>query len=136
MAQVTVVGDAMVIKAEFTTKELKLVERHNPKALCLYELDGNSKSVNFRVGTSRGNEVCSIGKYGVTFPANVRDEDEKATITLILPPENIEGDIREYIADQFGSALRDLSSVEALVESAVKCLKADVKELLESITLV
>ena len=137
MAKVTIVGDAMVITAEFTTEELKLVEKRKPEALTLYDTDfvTGTKSAAFKVGTSRGNMVCAIGAYGINFPSIVRDPKAKATITVMLHPEDIEGDVREYVADEYGTAITNLTNIEALIAIAVEGIKADTKELLESITL-
>lgn len=141
MAKVTITGDAMVITAEFTTKELKLVEKRRPEVLTLYDMDHTTgaKSPIFKVGTSKGRDViCSVGNYGITFPSLTRDDDAKASITVLLNSDvtPIEGDIREYVADVYGTAITNLGDIETLVANAVEGIKADTKELLESITLV
>lgn len=134
MAKTTVIGEAMVITAEFTTKELKLVEKRCPSALSLYELgfDG-SKTEVFRVGTGKGETICSLGKYGINFPAIVREPDAKASLTVLLP-SGIEGDLEEFIVDTYGTPLASLNKIEKQVAAALVGIKEDTDELLSSIT--
>lgn len=132
MAKIKVVGDVMVVESTQTLESIKTLEKYNPKALCLYEVDDDGKKqVTFRVATtpSKG----SINQYGAAFGSTSHDDRGVATITMALP-DGVE-DAKEYVAEAVGLAIVKLNKVEEQFAEALAQVESDKAAVLENIEL-
>ena len=126
MAKINIVGKAAVITANAGFEDIKLLERFNPEALKLKEND----EVVFKIGTTCGEG--SINQYGVLFDGVSRDGSGKATLTLFV--EDGDEDVKEAIADEFGTALSNLKKLEETIPEAVRSVKAAREAIIADIT--
>ena len=131
MANIKIVGDAMVVVSSHTLEDIQTLEKYAPKALSLYEAneDGKREEV-FKVCTTTG--AGSVGKYGVSFSSSTHDEAKLAAVTLCIPAD-VE-DAKEYAADQVGYAVMKLNQVEAQIPEALRQVEAERAEVLRNIS--
>lgn len=130
MAKVTILGGAVVVTSEFKFDEIKMVEKYRPKELVLMGGEDNKDEV-FRIGTTVGNG--SICEYGASFGRRTRGEEEKAMITFTI--ENIEN-LKEYITDEFGSAIMNLNKIEEKIPDVIEEIKREREKVMSGITVV
>lgn len=134
MAKINVVGNAVVITSAKSLEALETLQKYRPSALILKEKDeetGRNQDV-FKVNVNTKGNGC-MNEYGATFAGATRDEAKLATITMCLPA-GITGDVKEWLAEQFGPALTMLNKVEAQVDAALAGVKADKERVLADIT--
>lgn len=128
MAKILIAGDAMVIESAHTLETLKTLEKHRPKALCLYSEDG--KEVVFKVGTTAGEG--NINGYGASFGSVSKNGEKKAIITMRIPADTAYA--AAYAEDVIGNAIIKLNKVEAQFEDALEGVEAEKAEVRENIT--
>lgn len=109
MANIKLLGDAVVITSAIELKKLNLVKKYEPKALVLME----EKNEIFRVTTGAN---ASISKSGVCF--NSADNEGMASMTLTLPANMATEAKIEYVKEQYGYGLLALNSMEATIFNA------------------
>lgn len=132
MANMKIFGDSAVITSTQTLANIKTLEKHNPKALVLFEKneDGKKEEV-FRIATgSQG----SLNQYGAVFAGESRDGEGFATITLSIPSDIEE--VKEWAYERYGTGLMHLNELEATLGEAVtkvNAAKATVLEAIETI---
>lgn len=130
MAKVTILGGAVVVTSEFKFDEIKMVEKYRPKELVLMGGEDNKDEV-FRIGTTVGNgSICGCG---ASFGRRTRGEEEKAMITFTI--EDIE-DLKEYITDEFGSAIMNLNKIEEKIPDVIEEIKREREKVMSGITVV
>lgn len=127
MSKTVVCGDAIVVKSSMKLEELRTISRFRPEALMLYDED---KKPIFGVGVSTG--CGDINEYGMTFGSESHDEDKLATITMC--GRNIAGDVKDYIADNFGGAIANLNKLEETLPTVLEEIKAAKQAVVDSIT--
>lgn len=122
MAKITITGDAICITSAKTLENIKTLEKYNPKALRLYEIneDGQKEEI-FCVGSTKG--AGSINQYGASFGSETHDGQKLATITMIMPADV--GDAVEYVAERVGKAIIMLNKVEEQFDAALDQVAAD-----------
>lgn len=132
MANMKIFGDSAVITSTQTLENMKVLEKHNPKALCLFEKDENDKKEEvFRISTG---PQGSLNQYGAVFAGESRDGEGFATITLSVPSD-VE-DVKEWAYERYGTGLMRLNKLEAALGEAVTKVneaKATVLEAIETI---
>lgn len=128
MAQIKIVGDAMVIESAHTLETLKTLEKYRPKALVLYDEDG--KTALFKVGTTSG--TGGINQYGASFGSASKNEEKKAVITLEIPADT--ADAKAYAEDRVGVAIVHLNRVEEQFEAALASVEEERETVRSSIT--
>lgn len=128
MAKIIVAGDALVVESDYTLEDIKLLEKHNPKALSLYEEDG--KTVNFKVGSTTGKG--GINSYGASFGSASKNADKKAIITMDIPSDT--EDVVDYAENIIGAAILKLNAVEAQFENALDAAAEEKASIRENIT--
>ena len=127
MAKIQVIGDACVITSTATMEGIKKLEKHCPNALKLTDKDGN---VTFKVSSTTGDG--SISKYGVSFNGVSRTNDGLATVTINI--SGVEGDVADYITDNYGSAITHLGEIEAAIDDAVEAIDKEISAIKANIT--
>lgn len=132
MAKITIVGDAMVVTSAKTLEAIKTLEKYNPKALGLYEVDEDSgcKTEIFRVASAKGEG--SINQYGASFGSVTHDEEKLATITMDIPAGT--ANVKDYAADKLGAAIMLLNRVEAQFDAALEAVENEKAAIMENIT--
>lgn len=103
-------------------EDLKLLEKMDPKALCIFDEDDN---VIFKVASTSG--IGSVSKYGVAF--GKKTADNKLAVNITLPDD----DADEYIVDEFGDVILSLSKIESRIADAVSAAKEARNGILEMI---
>ena len=124
-ATISVVGESLVITSSQKLADIKAIAKYRPKALQLKGGD-DGKDVVFVIGVT-SNPRGSINKVGAEFGGEAHDGTGRATITMDLP--QVEGDIKEAVAEFIGSAILDLNKLEAQLPAAIEEIyneKADV----------
>ena len=132
MAKIKIVGDVYVVESTATLEDIITLEKYNPKALCLQEInDDDKKQTVFRVGS--GCEEGVINQYGATFASSSHDERSVATITKKIP--SWVEDAKEYVAEEVGVAIVKLNKVEEQFAAALSEVEAQKATVLENIEL-
>ena len=120
--RVKIVGNALVLTSTLKFETIQKMEKYNRDALCLSTFKNDEEIEIFRIGTGK---TSSINKYGITFME--ANKNGLATATVLLP-EGVTNK-REYIKDNFATALFMLSDVEKIVNTACAELEAAYAEL-------
>ena len=115
--RIKIAGNALVLTSKLKFATIQKMEKYNPDALCLVEVKNDEENEIFRIGTGKSS---SIGKYGITFME--ANKEGFATATILFP-ENV-SDKKEYIKDNFATALFMLSDLEDAVNTACAELEA------------
>lgn len=128
MAKTTITGNALVIESAIKREDLAMVAKYRPDALILKGGE-DGKTPIFAIAPGKG--VGEISKFGVTFgePAH----GDLATVTAILP--TVDGSIKEFVADKYGSALMNLAKLEESIPAVVDEIAAEKAQILNGITL-
>lgn len=108
MAKFTIAGNALVVTSAMSMEDLSTIKKYRPKALTLMGGENNKEEV-FRIdvgNTGNGGINC----VGACYCGNTHDAEKKACITISL--SGVTGDVREYVADQFGEAFISLNRLE------------------------
>lgn len=126
--RIKIAGNAIVLTSKLKFATIQKMEKYNPDALCLVEIKNDEENEIFRIATGK---TSSISKFGITFME--ADKKGNATATVLLP-EGVT-DKKEYIKDNFATALFMLSDLEdavntacAELEAAYAKLDADIEE--------
>ena len=130
MAKIIVAGEAVVITSSMKLADLETIKKYNPKALVLMGGEDGKEPV-FCIGVNRG-KTGSINQFSVDFGAETRDDKKLATMTLMT--SGVTGDVKEFVADEYGAALMLLNKLEATLPAALEAIAADKKAILENIT--
>lgn len=126
-ATIKLTGNAVVFKSGVKLEDYKFVQKYAPEKLVLKGGEDGKEPI-YKVGLTEGEG--SIGKIGAYFSNKTLDAEGYATITVIVDPD---GDVKEYIADEYGSALVNLAALEATIPAVVEKLKAQRGEIIDSI---
>lgn len=128
MANVKIVGDALVLTSSIKFEDLKLVEKRYPRALSLYTEENGREVEDFSVRTTSGQGV--ITEYGVTFGKASR-EGGYAQITMGIP--EVDGDVKEAVVDIIGIPLMKLNNLEALLPDVIAQIAEQKEQMLDCI---
>lgn len=128
MAKIILAGDAVVITSALSLEALRKVKKYRPDALNLYA-DEKKEDLVFSVLVDHG---AGIGKNGIGFAAETRDEAKLATLTIML--DKVSGDIKEYIADNFGKAFNNLCKLEEQLPAVIAEIDSEKAAMMAAIT--
>lgn len=131
MAKITIAGNAAVITSELKLEDVKMVAKYRPEALILKGGKDNEETL-FRIAVS----VCGIGeigKYGACFDEVSRSEGGAATVTMTIDGIG-DKDVKEYIADTYGSAIAKLNAIEEKLPGVVAEITEQKQAVIDSIT--
>lgn len=127
MSKINVCGDAIVLTSTMKLSDLRVIERFRPEALQILDDD---KNVVFAIGTTVG--CGSVNEYGMSFGSESHDENKYATITMC--GRTIVGDVKEYIADEFGGAIAKLNELEAKLPEVLRDIQTAKQRVMDSVT--
>ena len=132
MANVKIVGDAVVFTSDLKLEELKMVKKSRPKALCLYEEGEDGKPAPVFCVDIRGGEVrpSDMNENGITFRKASRDGGY-AQITCKVPDGD--GDVKDLVAEAFGVPLMNLTKLEEDLPYVIDELNVLKESVLDSI---
>jgi hypothetical protein len=124
MAKIKSAGGAAALVSDLKLEDIRLLERHRPKALALYDGD----NVTFRVTAG---DTGSVSKNGVCFASATRDEAALAELTLMMPADV--KDAKEFAVESIGVAVLQLNSVEAQAKLAIAEVKAELNQVRDAV---
>ena len=128
MAKLKIMGDVLQIKSELTAKEIERVEAFAPKALKLFDNEGNEVfGIAYPVN-------ASWSKYGVCFCS--KDDEGKVFMTTnnpVLEHDDPEKERTEVIK-KFAPVLNKLEAIEAQVAAAKDALEEMEASVTDSVT--
>lgn len=129
MAKIVIAGDAVVVTSAIKLEDLRDIKKHRPSALVLKGgEDGKEPVFAIDVTTGSGN----ITKYGASFGTATRDDAKLASITLVAP--GVEGDIKEFVADELGTALINLNKLEETLPDVIQSIRDEKAQVMDSIS--
>lgn len=130
MAKVTIAGNAVVVTSSVKLEELYTIMKYRPAALTLMGGKGNDEEI-FTIDV--GVDDCGdLNLYGAYFCNETHDEAKLACITMCL--DGVDGDIREFVADQLGGALMNLGKLEQTLPGVLESIKAERQAIMANIT--
>lgn len=112
MAKVKVCGDAIVIESALKLEDIATVQKFQPEALILKGGE-DGKTPVFALAVTKG--AAGFGSMGAQFKDTARGTG-LATMTIV---KHVEGDVKAYIADNFGGALAKLNALEKTIPTVV-----------------
>lgn len=130
MARITVVGDAAVVTSTLSLEDINTIKKYRPEALVLMGGEEGKEPI-FAVDVAENHG--GINEFGVCFSGATRDEKKKAMLTVML--KGITGDVKEYVADKFGTALAHLNELEAKLPGVLEDVNANKQRIMESISI-
>jgi len=130
MARINVLGEACVITSSLTLNDIKTIEKYRPKALTLYGGE-DGKDPLFAICTANSG---SINKNGASFNTETHDDAKLACLTVIIPAGVVTGNVREWVADQMGSAIISLNKLEETLPAILLEIKAEKEAVLSNIS--
>lgn len=126
MAKIKVMDKAIVVTAGVKLEDIKTIEKYRPSALTLTKGEGEKKEPVFKLGT----KGSSINQFGASF-----DHANAEGYAVLTMTTNYEGDkIKEFIADELGSAITHLNTLEAKLPGVLTEVKAERDAILANIT--
>lgn len=133
MAQLKIVGGAVILTSSAKLEDIKLLEKTNPEALRLYKTnEAGKKECVFTVATgSKG----GVGPRGVIFDSAALDGTGMATVTSEVPAGATAENVKELVADKVGAGIINLNKVEEQIPDAVAAAQAEKAAILDSITI-
>lgn len=130
MAKVTIAGNAVVVTSSVKLEELYTIKKYRPAALTLMGGKENDEEI-FTIDV--GVDGCGdLNLYGAYFCNETHDETKLACITMCLG--GVDGDIKEFIADQLGGALMNLGKLEQTLPGVLESIKAEKQVIMANIT--
>lgn len=130
MAKFTIAGNALVITSDLKLSDLETVKKYCPKALKLMGGENNKEEL-FCIDTG-SDANGGISTYGACFGSATHDAEKKACITVQLG--NVQGDIKEYVADKYGQAVMYLNQLEASLPAVVAAIAEQKRGIMANIT--
>ena len=129
MAKITVAGNAAVITSAIKLEDIKTIAKYRPNALVLKGGE-DGKTPIFKIGVCEGSG--SINKYGAEFGGETHDDAKLATITIVY--DDMEGDIREVLADTVGIYVVTLNKLEGTLTGVLEEIRAEKQAVMDNIT--
>jgi len=126
MAKIKSAGGAAALVSGLKLEDIRLLEKHRPRALALYDGD----NVTFRVSTG---DTGSVSKFGVCFAGATRDEAGLAEHTLMMPADV--KDAKEFAVEQIGVAVLQLNCVETQAKTTLAEVKAELQQVREAVVI-
>ena len=135
MAKINVLGDAVVVTSTIKSADIALIAKYRPDALTLFETGANGeKGDPYFVVSSTTSGSGSIGRYGIVFGGTARDGSGLATVTVPFTGPTAEADVKESVADMYGTALANLNEIEAVIPEVLADIAARKAAIIDAIT--
>lgn len=123
-----IVGNAFVITSKLKLDTIKKVNKFNKNLLCITESKDDEVCELFRIDLGK---TGTISKYGITFAT--ANTEGYATVTGSIPEHTAYDKRKEYVVEEFGTALMLLNDLEDAIETAVAEIDAAYAKLDEEI---
>lgn len=123
---IKIVGNAMILTSKLKLATIQKMEKYNPKALSLYEINKDEEVEVFKIMSGK---LSSINKFGIVFAE--ANKDGYAVATTLFPTDV--NDKKTYIKDNFATVLFMLKDLEAAIETSCAELEAAFSTLDEEI---
>lgn len=133
MAKLSIAGNAVVITSGVKLEDIRTISKYDPKALTLYEEVDGEKIPVFSVCVGTKGE---INQYGASFAEATRDDDKLAQITMCACAAGINGDVKEWAADKFGTAIMRLNELEATIPAVLERIATNKAAVMANITVI
>lgn len=130
MANVRIVGDACVITSSVKKDDLLKIQKYRPEALVLHGGEDGKEEL-FRIAAT-DRHAGKISTYGAEFGGETRDENQLATITMMI--NGFQDNLLEEISDMVGPALLKLNKLEETLPGILEEIDAEKAEILSAIT--
>lgn len=130
-AKITIAGNAVVVTSALKLEDYRTIAKYRPDALILNGGEDGKTPIFAVAVTDRGNG--EINKYGATFGSESHDEAKLATITMAADCVGND-DIKEFVADQIGSAVINLHKLEETLPAVLEEITAEKAAVMESIS--
>lgn len=130
MAKIVIAGDAAVITSELKLEDIRKVAEYRPDALVLRGGEDGKEPI-FKIGVTDG--TGKINKYGAEFGSETHDDAKLATITVLL--RDIEGDVREAVAEAIGTSILNLNKLEETLPAVLAEIEDEKATILSNITI-
>lgn len=131
MSKVTILGNAVVVSSSMKFDDLLTIKKYRPDALTLMGGKDNEEPV-FCVDVGDG--MCGeINNFGAYFCNTTNDSEKKACITMCFADAG--ENIKEFVADQIGSAIMNLNKLEQLLPNVLEEIKAEKAAIMQNITI-
>lgn len=114
MAQIKVVGQALVIDFDLTPDQIEMLQKYDPKSLNLYEGEGDNKRRIYSVGIANNEEIYN---NGICFNGKSVNADGTVSLTKKLPVCTT--DAKQYVIDTYGLEFGRLIDLEAQAKAAL-----------------
>lgn len=132
MANLKIVGDAVILTSSAKLEDIKLLEKYNPDALRLYKVnEDGKKEVVFTVKTGIAG---GINARGAIFCSVAPDGSGLATGTFEVPEGSTPENVKEKVASLVGPGVINLNKVEEQIPDALAKVHAEKAAILESIS--
>lgn len=120
MANIKVLGDAVVLTSDLKIEDIEMVQKLRPQETSLWEEKDGKQVPVFRISVSEDDGKVhpgDISAYGITFRKASR-EGGFAQITFAVPRG--EGSLKELVADAFGGPLMNLLQLEEKMRDVIR----------------
>ena len=133
MAKIVIAGDAVIVTSTMKLEDIKTIAKYRPKALTLMGGEDGKEPI-FAVGVTDG--VGSINEFGVSFGRETYDDKKLACVTMCIN-EDVPGDkVKEFVADQLGSAIINLNRLEEALPAILNEIATEKSNILSNISVV
>lgn len=133
MAKVVIAGNAIVITSTMKLEDIRTIKKYYPDALVLQGGSYGREPI-FAIDVEKADGCGKVNQYGASFAASTRNEEGLATITLICS-ENVDGDIKEYVADKLGLAISRLNMLEETLPDILHVIETKKAQVIGSISI-
>lgn len=132
MARITIAGDAVVVTSALKLEDIKTIEKYRPNELILKGGEDGKEPI-FAIGTTSG--CGNINEVGASFGRESHDDDKLAAITMCTGTD-VEGDIKEWVADHIGGAVIKLNRLEEKLPAVLAEIEEERATVISGITVV
>lgn len=130
MAKITISGDAVTVTSALKLEDLRTIKQYRPKALSLMGGEDNKEPI-FGIGVTNG--CGDINSFSVSFGRETHDDAKLAYVTMGIDDE-IDGDIKEFVADRIGAVIMNLNKLEETLPTVLEEIKSERDKVLSNIT--
>jgi len=123
-----IIGNAAVVKSEYTHAQLLTIAKYRPDALVVKGGESGKDEI-FSIAPAK-DRVGSLSKFGACFADQGCDAPAAITITYDGPA------CKEKFADEYGAALRYIAQIEEGLDTAMDEIESEKAEVLESIEVI
>lgn len=130
MAQIKVMGNAVVFQSSMKLEDLELVQKYRSEALSVKGGE-EGKEILFTVVPATGT-IGDVNDAVVMF--GQKSNGGLATVTKLIPcmPDS-EGELKELLADKLGAALGYMNKLEETLPAVLEEVKAERAAVMEAI---